>query len=455
MSTAKYNYELPPMVYWNEVELKIGLGGLATKFNVQGDMEVENGHTFSYSVMVFFPQHFQHQVIQNQFAPYDAIPSLIDPANLAKGNIKKVLRRNQKKYGRTQGANTLLEVLEIQKHSKEMGVEFLNTVDQALFGEFNHAQMPDFPTVRVKKSDWIELICFKPELDNDQMYQASILSGDKNWIDECLANVLEILNVQDVQNVNLIMESIAQIHYDKVKYGSVKTDFLNFDPNDVDTFFTEDQKQFLSLFKGCFKAKADWDARKTSVELPASSMQEIPQHLLFANYLLRCLDAREQKTKLLYTLNSFRAIQRRITLELREMGTRDRVLGDAHLVKPMEQGVGKPNSSDDDDDATSVDDAVGGADGGGEGQENIDITQDPLVDINKYRFNKKMSNYLNSTCPLVPKFHATFGQPIDRQEISQEIDNARNTDAQKQESKKLLGRVEKLYKHAATDLNLV
>ena len=51
------------------------------------------------------------------------------------------------------------------------------------------------------------------------MYQASVLAGDKNWIDECLANVLEILNVQDVQNVNLIMESVAQIHYDKVKYG--------------------------------------------------------------------------------------------------------------------------------------------------------------------------------------------------------------------------------------------
>ena len=87
---------------------------------------------------------------------------MIDPANLAKKNIKKVLRRNQKKYGRTQGANTLLEKLEIQKNSKEMGVEFLNTVERALFGEFNNAQMPDFPTVRVKKSDWIELICCKP-----------------------------------------------------------------------------------------------------------------------------------------------------------------------------------------------------------------------------------------------------------------------------------------------------
>jgi hypothetical protein len=72
------------------------------------------------------------------------------------------------------------------------------------------------------------------------MYQAGVLSGDKNVIDECLANFLEITNVNDLANINLILESIAQIHYDKVKYGSVRTDFLNFDPNDVDTFFSED-----------------------------------------------------------------------------------------------------------------------------------------------------------------------------------------------------------------------
>ena len=83
------------------------------------------------------------------------------------------------------------------------------------------------------------------------------------------------------------MESISQIHYDKVKYGSVKTDFLNFDPNDVDTFFTEDQKQFLSLFKACFNAKADNDPNnKGSQEISSNSIHEIPQHLLFASYLL-------------------------------------------------------------------------------------------------------------------------------------------------------------------------
>jgi len=29
MSTSKYNYEFPPMVFWNEVELKIRLNTLA------------------------------------------------------------------------------------------------------------------------------------------------------------------------------------------------------------------------------------------------------------------------------------------------------------------------------------------------------------------------------------------------------------------------------------------
>ena len=298
-----------------------------------------------------------------------------------------------------------------------MGVEFLNSVENSLFGEFNKGQLVDleFPSVRVKKSDWIDLICFKPQLDNDHMHRAAILASEKNDYDDCLANMLEILNVQDVQNVNLIMESISQIHYDKVKYGSVKTDFLNFDPNDVDTFFTEDQKQFLSLFRACFKAKADYDQNKPPVELSSTSIHEIPQHLLFANYLLQCLNAREQKTKLLYTLNTFRAIQRRITLELREMGTRDKVLGDASLVKPMEQRA-ESTITDDEDSGTDggastpgQGDGAAAAEEGGEGKERIDITTDPLIDINKYRFNGKILNFLHSTCPIVPKFHATFG----------------------------------------------
>jgi hypothetical protein len=58
------------------------------------------------------------------------------------------------------------------------------------------------------------------------------------------------------------------------------------------------------------------------------------------------LRARDVKTKLLYTLNAFRAIQRRLALELREMGSRDRVMGDAKIVQPTEKG-GKREAEED------------------------------------------------------------------------------------------------------------
>lgn len=118
------------------------------------------------------------------------------------------------------------------------------------------------------------------------MHQAAVLSCEKNWVDECLANMLETINVNDVQNVNLILESLSQLHHDKVKFGVIKTDYLNFSPLDSETFFTEGQKEFISIFKSCLKARSDYDASRPSTEIDESSLHEIPQHLLFANYML-------------------------------------------------------------------------------------------------------------------------------------------------------------------------
>jgi hypothetical protein len=52
---------------------------------------------------------------------------------------------------------------------------------------------------------------------------------------------------------------------------------------------------------------------------------------------MTCVKAREHKTKLLYTLNAFRSIQKRIALELRELASRDRVSFDAKVVQPKEK----------------------------------------------------------------------------------------------------------------------
>ena len=59
LSTCKYNYDMPPMIIWNEIELKLSLEKLAKMFKVEGNMEIDNGHSFSYNAIVFFPQNFQ------------------------------------------------------------------------------------------------------------------------------------------------------------------------------------------------------------------------------------------------------------------------------------------------------------------------------------------------------------------------------------------------------------
>ena len=331
------------MIIWNQIDLKLALEDLCSIYDINGDMEADNGNSFSYAIIVQFPALFGAQVIRSQFAYVDAVPQRINPRHLGKKNIQKVLQRNMRKYGKTTGANTLLEMLEIKKEEDAMNIEYLNSIEKALFGQFNNGQDESIPKIRLMKSYWLDWVCFEPEISKQQMQQTALLAGERNPIDECTACMMEVLNINDVTNVNLTLESLSQIQYDKLRHGAVKTEFLKVDHADTDSFFTEDQKAFLSIFMNSLKTKSELGLKTEAIdeeEIPKNSLFEATQHLLFAHYLLQCITAREKKTQLLYTLNAFRSIQKRITLELRELGTRDRAMGDCNLVKPLEkQGV--------------------------------------------------------------------------------------------------------------------
>lgn len=43
----------------------------ASAFGLTGNIEIDNGNSFSYQVSVFFPSQFQKQVIRQQFSIYD------------------------------------------------------------------------------------------------------------------------------------------------------------------------------------------------------------------------------------------------------------------------------------------------------------------------------------------------------------------------------------------------
>jgi hypothetical protein len=93
-------------------------------------------------------------------------------------------------------------------------------------------------------------------------------------------------------------------------------------------------------------------------------------------------------------------------LELRELASRDRVAFDVQVVEPSEnffEGY-----------------VAKGKHGAERGSESL--VMEELIDIKQYRFNGLTQNQMWSTCPVLPKFHVTFGEPVERQEASTEFE---------------------------------
>jgi hypothetical protein len=83
------------------------------------------------------------------------------------------------------------------------------------------------------------------------------------------------------------------------------------------------------------------------------------------------------------------------------------------------------------------------------------IINDEMVDINRYKFDQKLQNSMWSTNPILPKFHITFGEPLERQEVSQEFEFNKEKDPRNAEATRLLGRIDFLRTHKSTGTILV
>ena len=78
-----------------------------------------------------------------------------------------------------------------------------------------------------------------------------------------------------------------------------------------------------------------------------------------------------------------------------------------------------------------------------------------MVDINRFKYNSAFTNPVYSTCPIIPKYHSTFGEPIERQEASAEYEQNKDTDPKKGQAQRLLGRVDKIEEHEASKCFIV
>jgi len=79
----------------NLMELHADILHRANQFDLQGDIEIDDGHSFTYQVHMFFTMYFQKQVIKSQFGLYDhTVRQEDDPPDDDLGDVNEVERRN-------------------------------------------------------------------------------------------------------------------------------------------------------------------------------------------------------------------------------------------------------------------------------------------------------------------------------------------------------------------------
>lgn len=71
----------------------------------------------------------------------------------------------------------------------------------------------------------------------------------------------------------------------------------------------------------------------------AKLLETTPSHFVKVLYLMQHLKARDHKIRIISYLNYFRAIQRRFALDMREFGSRERVMADTDFIPPSTEGA--------------------------------------------------------------------------------------------------------------------
>lgn len=166
------------------------------------------------------------------------------------------------------------------------------------------------------------------------------------------------------------------------------------------------------------------------------------------------MNSRDCKTRILYTLNFFRAIQKRLSLDLREFGTRERM--ETHLTNPMvHSNEANPQVVNSSRNAVSMFDKKSSGGGVDSMMEEIYKHQQMTVfdestirdirdmaSMRMYKCSGFFNNRVFSTCPSYPKFHDTYGEPVQHSPECDSLDNDKKGKGISEKSIKLMGRID-------------
>lgn len=505
--SCRPDYEITPDLINNIPEMKMKIMDLCMPFGLTADLTQDNGFSFAYQLSLFFPTHFQKQIIKSEFTIYDAFAAdYKDKNQLQKRSMQSMIRVDPSIFRDVSTNQALIPS------------------EESLAYEVNRMNLK---VIRLKASPWVDSVICKPRLSDWQRRQDALLYSDNNPVDTLLSGALDFLDVNDLASVNLVIAESSQIHLDlvakqhifeeqeKMSKRSVKIDTNNSDLGAKKRTTQENDRRANNREEVIYQTVSATNIHETnnnlyvqmsnaltgnsSRGLKASFLENecqrrvskgnlfnLPLHLVQSHNTLRYMESRDNKIKILYCLNYFRSIQKRLMLDLREFGTRERVLGDVTtpLIPPEEAdqqlidtyNMILTNTSRSLQDAenrllqkektTDTQESVS-LDGDDKSQAHSKRSQTfeilsqsemekhhiknqfGLVDLKKIRLKGKFHEKHLSTCPILPKFHCAFGEPSEIIPEHVEAERKNSQPSISKESMKLLNRID----HVEIDKN--
>jgi hypothetical protein len=108
LGTIKFDYAKLPLLHTLAIELKFYLKDIAKEFDITGDIDVDNGHSFTYQIQVHFPVLFQKHVENNKFDLYDTFPEDDDSSGQVKAGSKVNQIENLQSYAKSETKKSML-----------------------------------------------------------------------------------------------------------------------------------------------------------------------------------------------------------------------------------------------------------------------------------------------------------------------------------------------------------
>ena len=131
--------------------------------------------------------------------------------------------------------------------------------------------------------------------------------------DSLLASYFDFLDVNDASAVKKILDDASTLHTQRAQNRNPLRDEAN-------KFITPKKE-----FEDNLMLSVNKESSKSLYFEIEPLIESIPVHIVKGLCMLRYMKARDFKTKLLNTLNYFREIQKRLTWNMMEMNSRDRI----------------------------------------------------------------------------------------------------------------------------------